>query len=120
LPALTSEEEAFVRTEADGKKVDSIGSQRTAARTAFGITPDSHALLVCIAGKGQDEFSAGISLPDLANLLKHLGCQDAINFDGGTSTTMVANQDWIIPDGTAAAQTPEKLVKSGLAIVSNE
>jgi hypothetical protein len=128
LPESTIKEEAFVRTGPDGKVIDSIGSQRTAARTAFGITPDNHALLVCVAGKGQNEFSAGISLPELANLLQHLGCRDAINCDGGTSTTMVVNQDLITPDAAPASQssyrkicggTPEKLVKSGLAVVGN-
>jgi exopolysaccharide biosynthesis protein len=123
LPDLTSKEEVFVRSDPDGKMVDSIGCHLTAARTAFGITPDNHAMLICVAGKGQSEFSSGITLPDLASLLKRLGCTDAINFDGGTSTTMVINQDLVGSDSDSTpykqlcGKTPEKLVASGLAII---
>lgn len=89
LPRLTSKDEAFIRTGSDGKPVDSIGCNRTAARTAIGITSDDHFLILCVAGKGQDEFSSGITLTELASLLQSLGCKQALNFDGGTSTTMV-------------------------------
>jgi hypothetical protein len=126
LPNLTAKEEAFVRTDSQGNTVDSIGCYRPAARTAIGITADNHVLLLCVAGKGQDEFSSGISLPDLANLMQNLGCREAINFDGGTSTTMViASQSHTVnhspspePSYTqVCGKTPEKLVKSGLAVI---
>lgn len=89
LPELTSVDEAFVRTEADGKQVDSIGVNRTAARTAVALTKSGDRMIISCAGKGQDEFSSGLTLPDLASLLKSLGASDALNFDGGTSTTLV-------------------------------
>jgi len=89
LPQLTAEAEAFVRTEAGGQKVDSIGVGRTAARTAIGLTNDGYMLILTVAGKGQDEFSSGLNLADLATLLKNLGATEALNLDGGTSTTMV-------------------------------
>jgi len=126
LPELTAREEAFIRTDPEGKEVDSIGSNRPAARTAFGITSDNHALIICVAGKDRSEFAGGITLTDLARLLKRLGCIEAINFDGGTSTTMVVDQDLIIPEGTAGfpsryreicGATPERFIKSGLVIV---
>lgn len=118
LPKLTSKEEAFIRTGSDGKVVDSIGCERTAARTACGVTADNFALIVCIPGKGQDEFASGITLKDLGQLLKELGAVKAINFDGGTSTTMA------IADSTKAGKlkvvcgkTPETRVKTVLMIV---
>jgi exopolysaccharide biosynthesis protein len=131
LPELTARQEAFVRTNSEGKIVDSIGCYKTAARTALGITDDDHILLLCVAGKGQKEFSSGISLPDLASLLQHLGCTEAINFDGGTSTTMVViaqkrDQVASLPKTNSSTspgytqvcgQTPEKLVRSGLLVV---
>lgn len=92
LPELTDRAEAFVRTDADGQQTDSIGVYRTAARTCFGVTPDGHAMILCVAGKGQDEFSSGVTLAQLASILKQLGCTEAVNFDGGTSTTMVVRQ----------------------------
>ncbi|HEY9784184.1 MAG TPA: phosphodiester glycosidase family protein, partial [Candidatus Obscuribacterales bacterium] len=92
LPTFTAADEAFIRTEADGKDVDSIGCKRTAARTAFGVTADNRALLLTVAGKGQDEFSSGITLDQLIAVLRRLGCVSAINFDGGTSTTMAVRR----------------------------
>lgn len=119
LPKLTSKEEAFIRTGSDGKQVDSIGCNRTAARTAIGITEDNHFLILCVAGKGQDEFSSGINLEQLAQLLRDLGCTRALNFDGGTSTTM-AITDKSSPEGAmkrVCGREPETLVKSVLMVV---
>lgn len=90
LPCLTSSEEAFVRTEPDGAQSDSIGTTKLAARTAFGITSDGHGLMLTVAGKGQEDGSSGLTLTQLADLMKKLGCSQAINLDGGASTTMYA------------------------------
>jgi len=116
LPKLTAKEEAFVRTDPDGKEVDSIGCYKTAARTAFGITGDGHAIIICVSGKKQDEFSSGVTLPYLAQVLKSMGCVKAINFDGGTSSTMVirtGEDDYKMVLG----RHPETLVKSVLSVV---
>ncbi len=116
LPQLTAEDEAFVRTEADGRKVDSIGVGRTAARTAVGLTDDGYMLVLAVAGKGQDEFSSGLNLADLAKLLKKLGAVDAINFDGGTSTTMVKREKDHGPYETLIGRTPQTRVRSALTV----
>jgi hypothetical protein len=116
LPELTAREEAFLRTDPDGAVTDSIGCLKTAARTAFGITADDHCLLLSVSGPKQDEFSSGMTLAEVADLLKKLGCINAINFDGGTSTTMVvkldANQGYTMVCG----REPETLVKSCLLL----
>lgn len=116
LPNLTDRQEAFVRTEADGKIVDSIGVNKPAARTAIGVTKNgSHALIICVASKRQDEFSSGLTLAELAALLKNLGCVEALNLDGGTSTTMAIKSE----DGSVqmvCGRDPETLVKSTLSV----
>jgi hypothetical protein len=125
LPELTAQQEAFIRTNPDGTTTDAIGSRRPAARTACGVTADGHVMLLCIASKGQDEFSSGATLEELALILRQLGCDRAINFDGGTSTTMIIKSG---VDGTeqpgnlkqVCGRTPEKLVKSGLLITSTQ
>ncbi len=116
LPKLTATEEAFVRTEADGKLVDSIGVNKPAARTAVGITKNGkHVMLLCVASKRQDEFSAGLTLAQVAELMKRLGCVAALNLDGGTSTTMVVKSS---DDSLkmVCGRDPETLVKSALAL----
>lgn len=56
-----------------------------AARSAIGRRADGTILLVT-AGKGR-EF-AGVTLAEMAALMQQLGCTDALNFDGGTSSTL--------------------------------
>ena len=89
LPSITSEKGAFVRREKNGKATDSIGTTRKAARTAVGLTGDGGIVLLVVEGSRGKEFSAGATLKELAQLLKEIGCVEALNLDGGTSTTMV-------------------------------
>lgn len=124
LPALDAEGEAFVRTNPDGTVFDAISARKEAARTAFGITPDGYAMMLTVAGKGQDPESSGISLEDLASLMKDLGCSEAINLDGGASSTMYARlsargvspADNPTPGSVVCGKNPETTVKSILIL----
>jgi hypothetical protein len=58
-------------------------------RTAAGVTASGELLLVTVDGR--QSFSRGLSLPDLAQLMIRLGAVNAINLDGGGSTSMVVN-----------------------------
>lgn len=55
-------------------------------RTCLCLTNDRHVLL--ITADGRHKNAAGFSLPELATALRWLGCRDAINLDGGGSTTL--------------------------------
>lgn len=55
-------------------------------RTAACTLPSGELLLVAADGRAQE--AQGYSLPELAALLQSLDCEDAINFDGGGSTTL--------------------------------
>lgn len=60
------------------------------ARTAIGILPNGHFVLVAVDGTNRYFFSnLGFSIPDLANFMSDIGCKEALNLDGGGSTTMV-------------------------------
>jgi len=63
-------------------------------RTCLGVKPNGKIVLLTVDGR--NENSAGMSLHELAKLMKWLGCTSAINFDGGGSTTL-----WVsnMPDG---------------------
>jgi hypothetical protein len=55
-------------------------------RSAVGVTKDGKVLIVAVDGR--QTFSRGISLPDLADVMKSLGAVDALNLDGGGSTCL--------------------------------
>ena len=59
-------------------------------RTAVGVTSDGRMLLVVIDGR-QPGYSVGMTLQELADLMSSLGARDAINLDGGGSSTMWVN-----------------------------
>jgi exopolysaccharide biosynthesis protein len=58
-------------------------------RTALGVNVDaSRAWMVVVDGR-QSGYSEGITLPELTALLIELGAHDALNLDGGGSSTLV-------------------------------
>jgi len=59
-------------------------------RTAIARLKDGRMLVATVDGR-QPGVSAGMSLPELADLLLEFGATEAINLDGGGSTTMVVN-----------------------------
>jgi hypothetical protein len=59
-------------------------------RTAVGVTADGKMLLVVVDGR-QPGYSVGMTLQELADLMQSLGAQNAINLDGGGSSTMWVN-----------------------------
>jgi hypothetical protein len=62
--------------------------ERRHPRTAVGITMEGRLLWVTVDGR-QPPYSDGMSLEELARLMARLGARDALNLDGGGSTTMV-------------------------------
>jgi exopolysaccharide biosynthesis protein len=81
----------------DGKiVVQSCSSSfcRRNPRTAIGWTASGDILLVVIDGR-QHRWSVGASLLELARVLRDHGAVQALNLDGGGSTTMVVRGDVI-------------------------
>ena len=56
-------------------------------RTLAGVTGDGSLLLVTVDGR-RAGWSAGVTLPEAARLMRSLGARDALNLDGGGSTAM--------------------------------
>ena len=84
-PYLVKNSEVFVDMSA--QKLQSIGGRNP--RTAIGYTKDND--LILITADGREGSSIGLTLVELANLMKSLGCTNAINLDGGGSTVMYVN-----------------------------
>ena len=82
LPKLTAIEEGFWDP---SRGRDAIGYDQPNARSAIALTATGEVLLVMVE---QQQSGGGLSLPQLALLLKDLGAVSALNLDGGTSSAL--------------------------------
>ncbi len=89
-------------------------------RTAVGITAAGDVVIVVADGR-QSPYSSGYNYMELAEKMLDLGCVDAINLDGGGSTTYLAQ--YAGTDELTLANSPsdgrEREVSSTLMVVSN-
>lgn len=60
-------------------------------RTAIGIDRDTNRLLLLVID-GRQEFSRGYTMLELARMMQELGAEDALNFDGGGSSTVIGRK----------------------------
>ncbi|NME94611.1 hypothetical protein HF847_01130 [Clostridium cochlearium] len=76
----------------DGKtyQTPNVGANRE-PRTAVGIKKDGTIFFITVDGR-QEGYSSGISMPNLAQLMIDLGAVQALNLDGGGSTTFVSRK----------------------------
>ncbi len=65
-----------------------IGENLPKARTGIGVKNNGNWVIAIIEASSKTH-PKGLTLKELANFLKSLGCKDAINLDGGGSSTLV-------------------------------
>lgn len=85
-------------------------------RTAVGISRDGTELFVLVLD-GRSSDSRGMTLPELAELLRDMGAHNALNLDGGGSSAMAARaagddveQIWNSPSDGEVREVPNALV----------
>lgn len=61
--------------------------QSSNPRTAVGMIEPNHFIFVVVDGR-KENYSKGMTLSELAKVMKSLGCVEAYNLDGGGSSTM--------------------------------
>ena len=85
-------------------------------RTAVGRKADGTVLLVTADGRHQ--MAAGLSMLELQQVMTALGCVDAINLDGGGSTTMVVRGQVINhpSDNTEFDANGERVVANAILV----
>lgn len=98
---LTSKEELFRPDITVGK----------APRSALGVTADGKLLLVAVTGR-QASYSVGLTLQELAQLMVKLGAVDAMNLDGGGSTSLLVEGKMV----TLPSDGQERPVSNALVI----
>lgn len=68
-----------------------INPQTCQPRSAVGITQDGKLILFVCEGREQTPDIPGMTLAQLARLMRSFGCVDALNLDGGGSSCMLIN-----------------------------
>ena len=94
-------------------------STRLEPRTAVGVTRDGRRVFILVADGRRKEYSNGLSYADMAVIFKRLGAYDAINLDGGGSSSFsveVATGDFA-PINRPSDRSGERPVPNGIAIV---
>lgn len=80
-------------------------------RTAAGIAADGSLILMVVDGRQSQ--SRGVSLTELAHMMRSIGAVRAINLDGGGSSAMVLNSTLLNrPEGNTA----EREVASAIVV----
>lgn len=86
-------------------------------RTAIGIDRDTGRLLMLVVD-GRQSFSRGYTLVELAKMLRQLGAEDALNFDGGGSSTMVAeNRDGRVSLRNSPSDGGQRKIPDGIGVL---
>ena len=73
----------------DVQEMININNTTSRARSAIGYTAGGIVLILAVEGNNTAAGYDGMNLSELGNFMKNLGCTDAINIDGGGSTSMV-------------------------------
>jgi exopolysaccharide biosynthesis protein len=82
-------------------------------RTAVGVVDDNHLVFVVVDGRSPG-YSAGVTLPDLADIMVGLGATTAYNLDGGGSSTMYFDGSLVNdPLGTGAERGTSDILYIG-------
>ena len=73
-------------------------------RTAMGYTKDNKLIILVIEGRTKE--AGGATLTQEAQILKDLGCVEALNLDGGGSSCLLVNGKETIKPSDAKGQRP--------------
>ena len=97
----------------DSEELISVDNTSSRARTAIGYLENNLVVLLVAEGGNTVENVPGLTLQDVATLMKDMGCIGAINLDGGGSSAMVVKNNHTIKPSDAGA---ERSVISALVI----
>ncbi|KUN96787.1 phosphodiester glycosidase family protein [Streptomyces caeruleatus] len=103
----------------DGQPLPGLDDRASAVRTAVGIADRGRRLLL-LALDGAPEYRTGLTVAEVASVMRELGSVDAFSLDGGGSSTLVARSP-----GTSAVSVRnhpsdgvERPVPNGIGVFS--
>lgn len=96
LEAVASFGDIFV----DGHARSDLDNSTRASRTAIGIKADGTVVMFMVDGR-QAPYSVGMTMEEVAASMEDLGCVQAINLDGGGSSTFATQREGESESSTA-------------------
>lgn len=89
----------------DNEELISINNTTDRPRSAIGYNANGIVMVLAIEGDNPPNYT-GVNLAMLADILKTLGCTNAINLDGGGSTSLVINGTKTVRPGDNGVERP--------------
>lgn len=88
-------------------------------RTAVGVTKSGKRLFILVGDGRRKEYSNGLSYADMAQIFKSLGAYDALNLDGGGSSSfcLSVGDGKFAPINRPSDRAGERFVPNGIAVV---
>ncbi len=88
-------------------------------RTAVGVTKSGKRLFILVGDGRRKEYSNGLSYADMVQIFKSLGAYDALNLDGGGSSSfcLSVGDGKFAPMNRPSDRAGERFVPNGIAVV---
>lgn len=90
----------------DAEELINVNNSTARPRTAIGYTSSGKIILMAVEGDNSSAGYPGINLVELASMLGSLGCTDAVNLDGGGSSSLVIGNQLTIRPGDNGVERP--------------
>jgi hypothetical protein len=90
----------------DTAEMISINNTTSRPRTAIGVNGSGIVMIFAVEGDNTLSGYDGMNLVELANVLKSFSCKDAINLDGGGSTSLVIGGQLLVRPGDNGVERP--------------
>ncbi|MGH7453423.1 MAG: phosphodiester glycosidase family protein, partial [bacterium] len=113
LPRIVRDGNISIESEQEGGSASFTNNRHP--RSAIGFNADTSRFFFVTVDGRQPGYSDGMTLPELAAFMRELGCEQALNLDGGGSTTMVVRGKVVNRPSDA---TGERAVANALLLIS--
>jgi hypothetical protein len=113
LPRLVRDGNISIESAREGGSASFTNNRHP--RSAIGFNADTSRFFFVTVDGRQPGYSDGMTLPELAAFMRELGCTQALNLDGGGSTTMVVRGKVVNRPSDA---TGERAVANALLLIS--
>jgi len=90
----------------DVAELININNTTSRPRSAIGANSSGLVIVLAVEGDNTSAGYAGLNLAELAAMLQDLSCTNAINLDGGGSTSMVVGNQLLVRPGDNGVERP--------------